>query len=100
MADAKKCDRCGKCFDPYHMDGDACQFRNPVFTNSESLKEMKRAGFLYEDAGPDTWVDLCPTCSGAFVIFMNGGRIGVDDPFHSIRELFNKINNWEDETDE
>lgn len=72
MANARKCDRCGKCFDPYHMKGDMCRFKNPVFQSSERMKEMKASGFLYEGSGPDAWVDLCPTCAQAFTIFMNG----------------------------
>lgn len=74
MAIARKCDRCGKCFDPYHTKGDMCRFKNPVLQNSESLKEMRTSGFLYGDLGPDVWVDLCPACSKAFIIFMNGGE--------------------------
>lgn len=83
MADARKCDRCGECFDPYHTKGDMCRFKNPVFQNSEGLKEIKRAGFLYEDDGPDALVDLCPTCAQAFRLFMNCGQY-----------------NWEGKTDD
>lgn len=79
MANAIKCDRCGKCFDPYHMKGDMCRFKNPVFQNSDSLKEVKTSGFLYGDSGPDSWVDLCPACSQAFTIFMSGGELEKKD---------------------
>lgn len=70
MANARKCDRCGKCFDPLHMDGMMCRFRNPVFQTSNDIREGVAGKMMLND--PDGFVDLCPECAEMFDAFMCG----------------------------
>lgn len=70
MANARKCDRCGKCFDPLHMAGMMCRFRNPVFQNSNDIREGVVGKMMLND--PDGFVDLCPECAEMFDAFMCG----------------------------
>ena len=75
MALARKCDRCGGYFD--HMGiGEAlmCRFRNPIFQNETGLRENTVQRKLFDDAGPDAYVDLCPNCTTDFLIFMHLSR--------------------------
>lgn len=68
MANAKKCDRCEKCFDPLHMSGMMCRFKNPFFQNSNDIREGVIGKFMLSD--PDAYVDLCPECAEMFEAFM------------------------------
>ena len=38
MSKARKCDRCGKCFDPLEEDGEFCQFKVPILYTARNLK--------------------------------------------------------------
>lgn len=73
MANAKKCDRCGVCFDPMTGgDVEYVSFSNPIFRSQNSLKEMKSSRMLFNDnrrIDLDV-VDLCPSCTKAFEKFM------------------------------
>ena len=72
MAKARMCDRCKKCFNPLDQgDKDMVRFQNPVFQTSDSIRACRVERRLLE-SGPDDWVDLCPTCSIAFELFMKG----------------------------
>ena len=74
MAYARKCDRCGECFDPYEQ-GEALmgRFINPIFQNSEDLTMQKVTVRLMKKAGSESYVDLCPDCTTRFFAFMLGG---------------------------
>lgn len=72
MANAKKCDRCKKCFDPFDMDGYMCVFRNPMFKNSKNIREGTIGNLLINDH-PDDYVDLCTHCAHKFWLFMKEG---------------------------
>lgn len=81
MANARKCDRCGKCFDPLHnMEGMMCRFRNPVFQNSNDIREGVVGKSMLNE--PDAFVDLCPECAEMFDAFMHnddGNNEKVED---------------------
>lgn len=70
MSIARKCDRCGKCFDPLKEYLSMCRFRNPIFENAASIRENKINAKMFNESSPDMWVDLCPSCTGRFVMFM------------------------------
>lgn len=79
MGAARKCDRCGKCFDPLTVEGEMVRFINPTFQTRDSIRECKvyRRLLTIEDpqAGyerGDIMVDLCPKCTEAFKMFMDG----------------------------
>lgn len=69
MANAKQCDRCGKFFDPYKMNGMSCKFQNPLFQTSNDIREGV-VGKLMINGSPDIYVDLCPECAELFEAFM------------------------------
>lgn len=76
MANAKKCDRCGVCFDPMSGgDVEWTSFSNPMFKSANSIRESKWTRLMYDDTKRDT-VDLCPGCTKAFEKFM-----ACDDTF-------------------
>lgn len=71
MSRAKKCDRCGGFFDPFHMIGDMCLFRNPVFKSSRNVSEGT-VGEYFIPGDPADYLDLCPDCANKFRLFMHG----------------------------
>ena len=73
MANARKCDRCEKCFDPINMTGMSCRFRNPIFQTSNDIREGVVGKLMVNDT-PDAWVDLCPECAEMFEAFMCGAE--------------------------
>lgn len=77
MANARKCDRCGKFYDPFEMDGMLCRFQNPVFQNTHDIQEGM-IGKLLMNASPDTHVDLCPECAELFEAFMCCSDLPID----------------------
>ena len=91
MANVKKCDRCGKCFDPMEVEGLMCRFKNPIFQDAHSLKENVVSAWLIT-SNPDAWVDLCPECAELFETFMCAGDLPED--IDALREENAKL--WED----
>lgn len=79
MANARKCDRCGKFYDPFHMEGMTCRFKNPMFQNSNDIAEGL-IGKLMMNTSPDAYVDLCPGCAELFETFMCMGEPSMKDP--------------------
>lgn len=80
MANARKCDRCGKCFDPLRY-GDKtmmARFQNPVFQNSEQIRNHDVGYYLIEDTA-DAYVDLCPDCTRDFEAFMEGNPLKMEE---------------------
>lgn len=78
MAEARKCNRCHKCFD--HLDQGLklmARFKSPVFQKSSDILEHN-AGYYLDDQGPDTYVDLCPDCSESFQLFMSGYPLAIE----------------------
>ena len=76
MSQAIKCDRCGGFFDPDgDFKGERCQFRNPVFKNSEDSKTRHITYFLMKNQPPDKMLDLCPICAFDFIRFMNKSQL-------------------------
>lgn len=59
MADAKKCDRCGKLFEPYNGAGYEAQSR---YTNI-LVKNISLAKKVYKESGE---YDLCKECNDSF----------------------------------
>lgn len=95
MGAARKCDRCGKCFDPLTVEGEMVRFINPTFQTRDSIRECKvyRRLITVEDPQPgyergDIMVDLCPKCTEAFKMFMDG-RI---NDFTSTEAIFKNVN--------
>ena len=67
MSYARKCDMCGKCFDPYEEKGRMARFpKNPYFQTANEISEGVRGILLIDDEGPDSTIDLCPACSDKF----------------------------------
>lgn len=74
MANAKKCNRCERCFDPLKVEGMMGRFVNPIFQTSEDIRNNK-VGARLIDAEPDAYIDLCPECAKMFEAFMCHGDI-------------------------
>lgn len=79
MGKALKCDRCGLCFDPKEQFGLMTRFRNPIFQDSNAVMEGTVSGKMIPDADSDYIVDLCPSCTTGFIIFMNNSDERDDD---------------------
>lgn len=94
MANVKKCDRCGKCFDPMEVEGLMCRFKNPIFQDAHSLKENVISAWLIA-SNPDAWVDLCPECAELFETFMCAGDLPED--IDALREENAKLWNYNKE---
>lgn len=65
MADAKKCDRCGKLFEPYIKVEDMRQSKesdNPGYLNILSRKRMLKSQYSINKAS----LDLCYDCANSF----------------------------------
>ena len=80
MASARKCDRCGQCFDPLRY-GDKtmmARFMNPIFQNSEQIREHNVGYYLVEDSA-NSYVDLCPECTKEFEAFMEGNPLRLHE---------------------
>ena len=78
MANARKCNRCGKCFDPLNVAGMIGRFENPIFQSSADVREQKVSKRLIEGEAPDVYVDLCPECAEMFEVFMSGCDLPED----------------------
>lgn len=79
MSSARKCDRCGRCFDP--LGQGLCvmaQFKNPVFASSKDIHEHSVGYYLIDDS-VESWVDLCPNCTKDFEAFMEGNPLSLRD---------------------
>ena len=78
MADARKCDRCGICFDHYDQGFfQMVSFRNPVYQTSKDL-ENGTYGRYYLENRPNEMIHLCPKCTGDFTLFMEGNPLAVE----------------------
>lgn len=101
MGAARKCDRCGKCFDPLTVEGEMVRFINPIFQTRDSIRECKvyRRLLTVGDPQPgyergDIMVDLCPKCTEAFKMFMEGrinGYNSTDDVFENVNRLHDPL---------
>lgn len=72
MANAKKCDRCGKCYDPASIEDNpamVAHFSNPILQTPNDVKRGVITRYLKK--GLDA-LDLCPECTGEFSLFMEG----------------------------
>ena len=82
MASARKCDRCGKCFDPLGCKNKSvmARFQNPIFQTSDQIRNHDIGYYLIEDSN-DSYVDLCPECTKDFEAFMEGNplRLHLND---------------------
>ena len=79
MANAKKCNRCERCFDPLKMEGMMCRFSNPIFQSSDDIRANRVGARLINDS-PDAYVDLCPECAEMHEAFMCHGDIPIYIP--------------------
>ena len=62
MADAKKCDRCGKLFEPYIIDINA-GYKVPSRYTSIIVRNISLAKETYKEFGE---YDLCKECNDSF----------------------------------
>lgn len=69
MADAKKCDRCGKLFEPYNID-DGCKV--PSRYTNILLKNISLVKGAYKEFGE---YDLCKECSDSLLKWLLKPRI-------------------------
>lgn len=76
MSNAKKCDRCGKCFDPLEEKGDMIRFKSPVVVTSGTVAVHNIKRMLLPDVLPDEYADLCSSCSSEFKMFFGMERCG------------------------
>ena len=73
MANAKKCDRCGKCYDPASIEDNptmVASFSNLIFQTAEAYKHHSFTSIFDDNNGNN--IDLCPECAGEFTLFMDG----------------------------
>ena len=81
MANAKKCDRCGKCYDPASIEDNPAtvvSFSNPVFQTAEDYKHHRFTRiFGGDDDDFGNHVDLCYECTGEFTLFMEGCPVSL-----------------------
>ena len=70
MAIARRCNRCGRCFDPLNVRGTMMRFENPIFQSADDVRNQKVGRRLIDDEN-DVCVDLCPDCTERFQNFMN-----------------------------
>ena len=67
MADAKKCDRCGKLFEPYNYNIDA-GYKVPSMYTSILVKNISLAKETYKELGE---YDLCKECNDSFLEWLS-----------------------------
>lgn len=83
MANAKKCDRCGKCYDPASIEDNpnvVVSFSIPIFQTAEDYKNHRFTRSFGGD--DDNWgdnVDLCPECTDEFTLFMDGNPLKISE---------------------
>ena len=78
MANAKKCDRCQKLYDPFSQgERFMCRFENPTFLTGAGMREGTVFKRLVDHAGAKDLLDLCPECSEDFILFMEGNPLSV-----------------------
>ena len=56
MAQAKKCDRCGKLYEHYPINKQAAKYK---WSNGIKLVKMDSSGYISAESDPR---DLCPEC--------------------------------------
>ena len=66
MADAKKCDRCGKLFEPYNIHAG---YKVPTRYTNILLKDMSLEKGTYKESGD---YDLCKECNDSFLKWLSG----------------------------
>ena len=97
MANARKCNRCKKCFDPLDIGEQcSCRFENPVFQNADDLKNSV-VGFRLVPGKGDIFIDLCPDCAEKFLDFMAFRK--KEDSEHDIERLEDEIKELREEAD-
>ena len=80
MANARKCDKCHRCFDPAMEIGQMAKFRNPIFQNAHEIQENVIGELLLNHSNPDAVCDLCPECAAMFKLFMKEPKACVIFP--------------------
>lgn len=69
MADAKKCDRCGKLFEPYNVDA-GCKV--PSRYTNILLKNLSLVKGAYEELGE---YDLCKECNNSLLKWLSEPKV-------------------------
>ncbi len=70
MSIARKCNRCDVCFDPLSgKDEEFISFLNPCVETSQLVKDC-RTNYMFPGYGPNSSIDLCPSCARRFRKFM------------------------------
>ena len=65
MADAKKCDRCGKLFEPYNIHAG---YKVPTRYTNILLKDVSLEKGTYKESGD---YDLCKECNDSFLKWLS-----------------------------
>lgn len=88
MANARKCDRCGSCFDHFNAPEsvEMVRFQNPCFQTSADVRKHTVTRKLFNDDSPDAFVDLCPNCTRDFEKFMTCARLEDETRLHEMEE--------------
>ena len=88
MANAKKCDRCGKLFEPYSIDIDA-GYKVPSRYTSILLRNVSLAKETYKELGV---YDLCKECNDSFLEWLSKPSIAKHEclRFGNINKKSNK----------
>lgn len=72
MADAKKCDRCGRLYEPYHCKDDALM---PRLGSGNSVNCIKFYNELQSHRIGGQTVDLCPECMAALIAWLRSSEL-------------------------
>ena len=88
MADAKKCDRCGKLFEPYNYNIDE-GYKVPSMYTSIRLRNISLAKVTYKELGV---YDLCKECNDSFLEWLSKPSIAKHEclRFGNINKKSNK----------
>ena len=72
MADAKKCDRCGRLYEAYHCKDDALM---PYLGSGGAVNCIKFYNELQYDRIGGQTVDLCPECMAALIAWLRSSEL-------------------------
>ena len=83
MAEAKKCNRCERLFDPANMDRSMIRFEDAVLINQQDFIAGCITSRLKGQTSRNNITDLCPSCAEDFMLFMDNHPLAarVPEPF-------------------
>lgn len=92
MSNARKCNKCHKCFDPLETTGLMTRFPNPVFMTANDIREHVIGSTLTGSDDTTEIIDLCPKCTELFRDFMKSGvKIKTEKGFVEASDLIRAL---------